>query len=66
LRAGPVLSTAISGSLPPHQVGLGSGINSITHEIGGALGVAPFGSLLGSRFPAHLPPLVRDAPGLAG
>lgn len=61
----PVFSTAIVGSLPPHQTGLGSGINSFTREIGGALGVALFGSLLGGDLPDRLPQALANAPAAA-
>ncbi|ABD89038.1 MFS transporter [Rhodopseudomonas palustris] len=61
----PVLSTAIIGSLPPHQAGVGSGINSFAREIGGALGVALFGSLLGTALPSYLPDSLADAPSRA-
>lgn len=58
----PVLSTAIISSLPSHQTGVGSGINSFTREVGGALGVALFGSLLGRNFPSRLPDVLIIAP----
>ena len=51
----PLLSTAIISSLPSHQTGVGSGINSFTREIGGALGVALFGTILNGAYAARLP-----------
>ncbi|WP_413724092.1 MFS transporter [Sodalis sp. RH16] len=59
----PLLSSAIIGSLPPRQAGVGAGINSFTREIGGALGIALFGSLLATTFPSRLPPALAQAPG---
>jgi EmrB/QacA subfamily drug resistance transporter len=55
----PLLSMAIIASLPPGQAGIGTGINSFTREIGGALGVALFGSLLNAAYAQRLPPPVR-------
>ena len=51
----PLLSMAIIASLPPNQAGVGTGINSFTREIGGAFGVALFGSLLNGAYVRHLP-----------
>lgn len=51
----PPLSNAIVTALPAHQAGVGSGINSFSREIGGALGFAVFGTLLNSRFSQALP-----------
>ncbi|GGM52868.1 MFS transporter [Longimycelium tulufanense] len=62
----PPLSTAIISSLPPHQQGVGSGINSFSREIGGALGFAIFGTILNGHFATGLPSRVRDMPGEAG
>jgi EmrB/QacA subfamily drug resistance transporter len=50
----PSLSTAIMATLPRAQAGLGSGLNGATREIGSALGVAVFGTVLSSRFAGTL------------
>ncbi|WP_222109291.1 MFS transporter [Streptomyces cupreus] len=46
----PPLSQAVITSPPAHQAGVGSGINSFSRKIGGALGFAVFGTLLNARF----------------
>ncbi|MFG2006014.1 MFS transporter [Spirillospora sp. NPDC048911] len=51
----PSLSVAVMSALPPGQAGLGSGLNSAAREIGSALGVAVFGTILASRFADGLP-----------
>lgn len=55
----PLLSLSIIGSLPQDKAGVGSGINSFTREIGGALGVALFGSLLNTAYAQNLPEALR-------
>ncbi|MGP4011365.1 MFS transporter [Streptomyces sp. 4N124] len=55
----PPLSQAVITSLPAHQAGVGSGINSFSREIGGALGFAVFGTLLNARFADALPAVLR-------
>ncbi|MFJ8536037.1 MFS transporter [Streptomyces sp. NPDC093591] len=51
----PPLSNALVASVPAHQAGVGSGVNSFSREIGGALGFAVFGTLLNVRFTDALP-----------
>ncbi|MFF4369256.1 MFS transporter [Streptomyces sp. NPDC001594] len=46
----PSLTMTVVSSLPPHQAGLGSGLNTAAREIGAALGVAVVGTVLASRF----------------
>ena len=41
-------------ALPLHKAGVGSAVNDTTRELGGALGVAVFGSIVASRFHASL------------
>jgi EmrB/QacA subfamily drug resistance transporter len=41
---------SIMGSLPPAKAGVGSAVNDTTRQMGGAIGVAVFGSLLASHF----------------
>ncbi|MCP2261185.1 drug resistance transporter, EmrB/QacA subfamily [Streptoalloteichus tenebrarius] len=62
----PLLSMAILTSLPASKAGLGSGINSFSREIGGAVGFALFGTLLNGAFGPSLPAPVRDLAGAAG
>jgi predicted MFS family arabinose efflux permease len=50
----PSLSTAVMTSLPRSRAGMGSGLNGATREIGSALGVAVFGTILTSRFVSSL------------
>ncbi|QCC86143.1 MFS transporter [Desulfovibrio desulfuricans] len=52
----PLLSLGILASLPPGKSGMASGLNSFTREIGGAVGIALFGSLLGNALTARLIP----------
>lgn len=67
---------AIIASLPLRKAGVGSAVNDTTRELGGAIGVAILGSLLGSRFhhdvaaatahlPAHAAGTVREGIGPA-
>ncbi|MFJ1732847.1 MFS transporter [Streptomyces sp. NPDC088254] len=56
----PSLSFGIMSSLPPHQAGLGSGINSSTRELGSALGVAVVGTVLNTQFTDALPDALRE------
>lgn len=46
----PSLTMTVVSALPPHQAGLGSGLNTAAREIGAALGVAVVGTVLASRF----------------
>ncbi|WP_079168880.1 MULTISPECIES: MFS transporter [unclassified Streptomyces] len=62
----PPLSQAIVASLPAAQAGVGSGVNSFSREIGGSLGFALFGTLLGSGFSGALPEGLREQQGAAG
>ncbi|MFF8938794.1 MFS transporter [Streptomyces paradoxus] len=62
----PPLSQAIVGSVPAHQAGVGSGVNSFSREIGGALGFAVFGTLLNARFTEALPAGLRYPEGASG
>jgi hypothetical protein len=59
--ATPPLSHGIMAALPPGRAGLGSGLQSVTRELGSALGVAIVGSVLNSRFAAGLPAALRGS-----
>ena len=45
---------SVMGSLPREKAGVGSAVNDTTRQVGGAVGVAVFGSLLASRYAAHM------------
>ena len=64
---------AIVVALPLDKAGVGSAINDTTRELGGALGVAVFGSVLASRYRVELaqhlvglPASARSATGSLG
>jgi EmrB/QacA subfamily drug resistance transporter len=46
----PPATESIMGSLPPAKAGVGSAVNDTTRELGGALGVAVFGSVVSSIY----------------
>ncbi|MGA4844948.1 MFS transporter [Streptomyces sp. G5(2025)] len=62
--ATPLLSHGMMSSLPAHQAGVGSGLQSLARELGSALGVAVSGSVVAGMFTAGLPAPLRgpDAP----
>jgi MFS family permease/uncharacterized protein YjeT (DUF2065 family) len=59
MLAVPALSSAIAGSLPTAQAGVGAGLQATTREFGSALGVAVIGTILTARFVAALPADIR-------
>jgi hypothetical protein len=59
LTTAPATESILS-VLPPAKAGVGSAVNDTTRQMGGAIGVAVFGSLMASHFTS----LVRD--GLTG
>jgi EmrB/QacA subfamily drug resistance transporter len=56
---------AIMVSLPLDKAGVGSAVNDTTRELGGALGVAVFGSLLASRYHATIGSHLASVPASA-
>ena len=57
---------SVMGSVPPAKAGVASAMNDVTRQVGGALGVAIVGSLIGTIYTsrigdaaAALPPTVR-------
>ncbi len=48
-------TTAITDALPPAQQGIGSAMNDLSRELGGALGIAVLGSVLQAIYRHHLP-----------
>jgi EmrB/QacA subfamily drug resistance transporter len=51
-------TTAVTNSLPPSLQGVGSAVNDLSREVGGALGIAVLGSLLTAVYSSRL-----DLPG---
>src|SRR3954451_13312768 len=49
----PSLSSAAASSLPPARFATGTGVFSMSRQIGGALGVAAFVAILGTPGPAQ-------------
>jgi hypothetical protein len=47
-------TTAITEALPPAQQGVGSALNDLSREVGGAIGIAVIGSVLASSYSSHL------------
>lgn len=47
-------TSAITDALPPEKQGVGSAMNDLARELGGALGIAVLGSVLQSVYRAHL------------
>jgi MFS family permease len=47
-------TTAVTDALPPGKQGVGSAVNDLSRELGGALGIAVLGSILQSIYRNHL------------
>jgi len=47
-------TTAVTEALPPAQQGVGSALNDLSREVGGAIGIAVIGSLLTATYRSHL------------
>jgi EmrB/QacA subfamily drug resistance transporter len=54
----PPATGAIMSSIPPHKAGVGSAVNDVARELGGAFGIGVLGSLTLSRFQVRLAPAV--------
>jgi EmrB/QacA subfamily drug resistance transporter len=54
-------TAAITEALPPARQGVGSALNDLSREVGGAIGIAVIGSLLTSTYSSHV-----DVTGLPG
>jgi len=50
----PAATESIMGSLPREKAGVGSAMNDTTRQVGGAVGVGLLGSILSSRYGAHV------------
>ena len=55
----------LMSAVPREQAGMGSAMNDTTRELGGALGVAVFGSLLASQYTGGLKEVLPALPGAA-
>ncbi len=69
-------TTSVMGSVPSHNTGIGSAMNDVTRQVGGAFGVAVIGSVLYTFYadrvagavanlPPHMAELARDSVGSA-
>ena len=58
----PPSTASIMGSLPPGKAGVGSAVNDVTREMGGAVGVAVIGSLFLSGYRHGVAPVVKLLP----
>ena len=47
-------TSAITESLPAAQQGVGSALNDLAREVGGAIGIAVIGSVLASSYSSHV------------
>ena len=52
----PPATGAIMSSLPPHKAGVGSAVNDLARELGGAFGIGVLGSITVSRYRTRLAP----------
>ena len=59
-------SGMIVSSLPLSKSGVGSAVNDVTREVGGALGIAIMGSVLASGFSSKMADRIKDLPIPAG
>ena len=58
----PTATHAIVSSLPPHKSGVGSALNDMTRETGGAIGIALLGSLLAVGYRQGISGRLGDLP----
>lgn len=62
----PPATGAIMSSLPPHKAGVGSAVNDVVRELGGAFGIGVLGSVTILRYHAGLAPMLAGDPAAAG
>lgn len=55
-------TNSVMQSIPVRKAGVGSAMNDMTRQLGGALGIAVLGSVLNSVYRANLTPLVEGLP----
>ncbi|MFI9275609.1 MFS transporter [Kitasatospora sp. NPDC052896] len=58
----PPATGAIMSSLPPHKAGVGSAVNDLTRELGGAFGIGVLGSLTLTHYRSLLAPVLTHQP----
>jgi EmrB/QacA subfamily drug resistance transporter len=58
----PPATGAIMSSLPPHKAGVGSAVNDLNRELGGALGIGVLASVTLSYYRSHLGPALSAQP----
>lgn len=56
---------AVLSAVPEAKAGIGSAMNDVTRQVGGALGVALMGSIMASVYSGHLPKAVPGVPDTA-
>jgi EmrB/QacA subfamily drug resistance transporter len=61
--ATPSLTGSIMSAVPLGKAGVGSAMNDVTRELGGALGVAVLGSLVASRYDTKIADVISALPG---
>jgi hypothetical protein len=61
--ATPSLTASIMSAVPLGKAGVGSAMNDVTRELGGALGVAVLGSLVASRYDSLISNVIAQLPG---
>jgi MFS transporter, DHA2 family, multidrug resistance protein len=61
----PPATGAIMSSLPPAKAGVGSAVNDLVRELGGAFGIGVLGSLTLSHYQSRLAPFVAGHPATA-
>lgn len=57
----PPATGAIMSSLPAHKAGVGSAVNDLARELGGAFGIGVLGSLTLSQYQSHLAPVLASS-----
>jgi EmrB/QacA subfamily drug resistance transporter len=62
----PPATGAIMSSLPPAKAGVGSAVNDLVRELGGAFGIGVLGSLTLSHYQSRLSPALAGRPVAAG
>jgi predicted MFS family arabinose efflux permease len=50
----PALTDTVMAAVPEDEAGVGSAVNDVSRQLGGALGVAVIGSIVSSSYRAHL------------
>ncbi len=60
MLAAPCLTAQIASALPVERAGIAGGLQSATRELGSALGVAVFGTILTADFTHHLPAALSE------